>query len=151
MPDILNWDSRLPAAFAQHQTSYGRGIYIAPPDRHLIVGNGTVLLSTGPTENHARPAIDPMFRSAARSHGSDVIGVLLTGYLNDGVNGLYEIQRLGGTTIVQDPADAEVPEIPRNALARLQPDHVLPLAEITKAISERLQTQQRSAERRSGQ
>jgi two-component system chemotaxis response regulator CheB len=151
MPDILNWNSRLPVGFAEHHKEFGRGIYLAPPDRHLIVGNGTMLLSAGPKENHTRPAIDPMFRSAARSHGSDVIGVLLTGYLYDGVNGLYEIQRLGGTTIVQDPADAEVPEIPRHALARLQPDHVLPLAKITKAISERLETQQRSIERRSGQ
>ena len=151
MPDILNWNSGLPVGFAEHQKKIARGIYIAPPDRHLIVGNGTMLLSAGPKENHTRPAIDPMFRSAARSHGSNVIGVLLTGYLNDGVNGLYEIQRLGGTTIVQDPADAEVPEIPRNALARLQPDHVLPLGKITNAISERLETQQRSTGRRSGQ
>lgn len=151
MPDILNWDSRLPARFAEHNKSFGRGIYIAPPDRHLLVGNGTMLLSAGPTENHARPAIDPMFRSAARSHGSSVIGVLLTGYLHDGVNGLHDIQKSGGTTIVQDPADAEVPEIPRNALARLQPNHVLPLAKITNAISERLKTQQRSIQIRSGQ
>jgi len=110
-----------------------------------------MLLSAGPKENHTRPAIDPMFRSAARNHGRRVIGVLLTGYLNDGVNGLYEIQRLGGATIVQDPADAEVAEIPRNALARLQPDHVLPLGKITSAVSELLEMQQGSTGRRSGQ
>ena len=151
MPNLLNWDSRLPATFAENQKGYGRGIYIAPPDRHLIVGTGTMLLSSGPKENHTRPAIDPMFRSAARSHGSRVIGVLLTGYLYDGVNGLYEIQKSGGATIIQDPVVAEVPEIPRNALARLQPDHVLPLAKIPNAISELLQTHQRSMQRRSGQ
>ena len=75
----------------------------------------------------------------------------LTGHLYDGVNGLYEIQRSGGATIIQDPVDAEVPEIPRNALARLKPDHVLPLAKIASAISELLQTHQRSMQRRSGQ
>ena len=138
MPDILSWNSRLPVQLAEHQKNFGRGIYIAPPDRHLIVGNTTTALSAGPTENHARPAIDPMFRSAARHHGSRVIGVLLTGYLYDGINGLYDIHRCGGTTIVQDPMDAEVPEIPRNAIARLQPDRVLPLAQIPHAISEQL-------------
>ena len=151
MPDILNWDSRLPARFAAHQKSFGVGIYIAPPDRHLIVGHTATFLSNGPKENHTRPAIDPMFRSAARHHGSRVIGVLLTGYLYDGMNGLYDIDRAGGTTIVQDPVEAEVPEIPINALARVQPDHVLPLAEITDAIAERLGTPRRRIDRRSGQ
>jgi len=151
MPDILNWDSRLPVRFAEHQKTFGIGIYIAPPDRHLIVGHSATFLSNGPKENHTRPAIDPMFRSAARHHGSHVIGVLLTGHLYDGMNGLYEIDRAGGTTIVQDPEDAEVSEIPRNALARLQPDHVLPLMEIPNAIFERLAIQQRSIDRRSAQ
>jgi len=151
MPDILNWNSRLPARFAEHEQAFGTGIYIAPPDRHLIVGSTTTFLSAGPTENHARPAIDPMFRSAARHHGPRVVGVLLTGYLFDGMNGLYEIGKSGGTTIVQDPLDAEVPEIPRNALARLQPDHVLPLMEIPNAISEQLTTEERRTDRRSGQ
>ncbi len=65
------------------------------------------MLSAGPKENHAGPAINPMFRSAARHDGAKVVGVLLTGYLDDGVNGLYEVQKVGGTTIVQDPTDAE--------------------------------------------
>jgi len=149
MPDILNWDSRLRVRFAEHQESFGSGIYMAPPDRHLIVGHTKTSLSPGPTENHTRPAIDPMFRSAARNHDGRVIGVLLTGYLYDGMNGLCEIHRLGGTTIVQDPVDAEVPEIPRYALARLQPDRVLPLAEIPNAISEQLGKEQGSSDRRS--
>ena len=106
IPDILNWDSRLRAAFAEHQKTFGRGIYVAPPDRHLIIGATTTFLSAGPKENHTRPAIDPMFRSAARHHGDNVIGLLLTGHLYDGANGLYEIHRCGGTTIVQDPTDA---------------------------------------------
>jgi two-component system, chemotaxis family, protein-glutamate methylesterase/glutaminase len=151
MPDILNWNSRLSAGLAEHQKKFGRGIYLAPPDRHLIIGNGTMSLSAGPKENHSRPAIDPMFRSAARSHGSSVIGVLLTGHLYDGMNGIYDIHKAGGTTIVQDPVDAEVPDIPRHAIARLQPNYVLPLMEIPDAIAERLGIQQRSMERRSGQ
>jgi two-component system chemotaxis response regulator CheB len=139
MPSILNWHSSLPARFAQHRMAFDRGILVAPPDRHLIIGKNATFLSAGPKENHARPAIDPMFRSAARHHGRNVIGVLLTGYLYDGVNGLYDIQRSGGTTIVQDPTDAEVPQIPLNALRRLKPTHVLPLADIPKAIAQEIE------------
>jgi len=139
MPDILYPVSPLPVRFAEHNRPYGRGVYVAPPDRHLIVGSTATLLSTGPKENHTRPAIDPMFRTAARHHGSRVIGVLLTGHLYDGMNGLYEIQQSGGTTIVQDPADAEVPESPRNALTRLQPEYVVPLDEIPNVIAQELQ------------
>src|SRR5262249_16246238 len=139
----------LPAKFAEHQRGFGKGIYIAPPDRHLLIGTTTTLLSAGPTENHARPAIDPMFRSAAIHHGARVIGVLLTGYLYDGMNGLYDIHRSGGTTIVQDPSDAEVSEIPRNAIARLRPDHVLSLMKIPNAIAEHLGGQQSRMEIRS--
>jgi two-component system chemotaxis response regulator CheB len=149
MPDILNQGCSLPARFAEHQKPFGRGIYIAPPDHHLVIGHSTTLLTSGPKENHSRPAIDPMFRSAAQHHGSRVIGILLTGYLFDGMNGLYDVHRHGGTTIVQDPTDAEVPDIPLNALARLRPDYVLPLAEIAQAVAELLSQQQRSTELRS--
>ena len=149
MPSILNWRSPLQAEFAQHDHAFGRGIYVAPPDRHLIVGQNATFLSAGPKENRARPAIDPMFRSAAQHHGANVIGILLTGHLNDGVNGLYQIQKLGGTTIVQDPTDAEVPEIPLNALKRMQPDHVLPLADIPNVIAGALREQPRRIDIRS--
>jgi two-component system chemotaxis response regulator CheB len=150
MPDILNWHSSLSACFAEHQKPFGRGIYIAPPDQHLLIGHDRTFLSSGPKENHTRPAIDPMFESAAHHHGSNVIGILLTGYLFDGMNGLFEVHRRGGTTIVQDPTDAEVPEIPLAALKRLQPDYVLPLADIPKAVAEQIQRQQRSMRIRSG-
>ena len=136
MPEILNWGSRLPARFAEHQKSFGRGIYIAPPDRHLIVENGTMLLSAGPKENHARPAIDPMFRSAARHHGRRVIGVLLTGYLYDGMNGLYEIQKSGGTTIVQDKGSAKYDGMPNAALETGKVDAILPPGEIARRLPE---------------
>jgi two-component system chemotaxis response regulator CheB len=138
MPDILNWHSSFRAGFAEHHKPFGRGVYVAPPDQHLIVGQNMTFLSSGPKENYARPAIDPMFRSAALHHGPNVIGILLTGYLFDGVNGLFDVHRHGGTTIVQDPADAAVPDIPLNALERLHPDYVLPLTEIPKAVAEHL-------------
>jgi two-component system, chemotaxis family, protein-glutamate methylesterase/glutaminase len=139
LPDLLAWASPLPVRFARDGDTIAKGIYIAPPDRHLIIGVGKTFLSAGPRENYARPAIDPMFRSAAEHHGGDVIGILLTGYLHDGASGLYEIHRAGGRTIVQDPRDAEVPEIPLHALDRLVPDHVLPLSKIPSAISQELQ------------
>jgi two-component system, chemotaxis family, protein-glutamate methylesterase/glutaminase len=147
MPDILNKYSPLLATFAEHQKTFGRGIYFAPPDRHLIIGHRSTFLSPGPTENHSRPAIDPMFRSAAQHHGPNVIGVLLTGYLFDGVHGLYQVQQYGGTTIVQDPTDAEIPEIPRNALSRLKPDYVAPLADIPDVIEQRLNGRPRAKRR----
>ena len=149
MPDILNQATPLRASFAEHRVQFGRGVYVAPPDRHLIIENSTTLLSAGPKENHVRPAIDPMFRSAAKHHGPRVIGVLLTGYLYDGLNGLYEVHRRGGTTIVQDPVDAEVPDLPKNALARLQPDYVLPLDDIPGVISRQLERNTRSIKARS--
>jgi two-component system chemotaxis response regulator CheB len=141
MPVLLNWHASLPAEFAEHRKEFGRRIYVAPPDRHLFIGEKAMFLSAGPKENHARPAIDPMFRSAAQHHGANVIGVLLTGRLNDGANGIYEIQKFGGTTIVQDPADAEVSDIPLNALRLLRPDHVLPLVDIPDAIAATLTRQ----------
>jgi two-component system, chemotaxis family, protein-glutamate methylesterase/glutaminase len=145
---ILSWDSPLPVQFAEHGKPFSRAVYVAPPDRHLLIGPTDAFLSAGPKENHTRPAIDPMFRSAATNHGACVIGVLLTGYLQDGMNGLYDIHRHGGCTIVQDPADAEVPEIPRNALRRLRPDYVLPVSKITNAIAQQLETMEDAKVRR---
>ena len=134
LPAILNFFSKLPVQLASHGECFRRGIYIAPPDRHLL-SNGKTLLSEGPKENYCRPAIDPMFRSAAQSYGPNVTGVLLTGRLYDGMNGLFEIHRAGGCTIVQDPNDAEIPEIPLNAISRVQPDYILPLSEIPHGIA----------------
>ena len=136
LPRILSQSSRLPVSFAGHEDGFGNAVYLAPADRHLIIGRNKVSLSEGPRENHTRPAIDPMFRSAAQNHGARVIGILLTGYLYDGVNGLHEIHRAGGRTIVQHPTDAEVPDIPLNALRRLSPDYLLPVSEIPGAVAQ---------------
>jgi two-component system chemotaxis response regulator CheB len=102
-------------------------IYIAPPDYHLLVKKKTLLVTKGARENRYRPAIDPLFRSAAVSHGANVIGVILTGMLDDGTAGLVAVKRCGGVTVVQDPKDAAYPDMPANALHNLKVDHCVPL------------------------
>jgi two-component system chemotaxis response regulator CheB len=106
-------------------------LYLAPSDQHMMIDGGLKILTTkGAAENRSRPAIDPLFRSAAVGFRNRVIGILLTGYLDDGTAGLQVIQRCGGICIVQDPDDAEYPDMPKNALNQLTPDYVLPIAEM---------------------
>lgn len=129
LPDLLNHAGALPAIHPQNgDTIHSGHIYVAPPDHHLTVEPGYMRLTKGPRENWARPAIDPLFRTAAHAYGANVIGVILTGALNDGTAGLYEVKEQGGTTIVQDPADAMNASMPRSALAHVAIDHCLPLA-----------------------
>jgi two-component system chemotaxis response regulator CheB len=96
-------------------------VYLAPQDRHMTVGQGVIHLSRDPKQHHTRPAIDPLFMSAAEHYGSRVVGALLTGNLSDGVSGLIHIKEEGGVSLVQDPAEAPYPSMPRNALIY---DHV---------------------------
>lgn len=115
--------SRLPVHAAEHGKRIEPGnIYLAIPDHHLLVRDGYMMLGRGPRENMARPAIDPLFRSAALTFGSRVIGVILSGMLNDGASGLEAVKRCGGITIVQDPNEAIADEMPRSALAATEPD-----------------------------
>ncbi|MDP1588572.1 MAG: chemotaxis protein CheB, partial [Prosthecobacter sp.] len=102
-------------------------IYIAPPDHHMLIAKGRIIISKGARENRSRPAIDPLFRSAAVAYGAKVIGVLLTGYLDDGTSGLLAIQRCGGMCVVQTPEDAAYPDMPQNALNNLTPEHCVPV------------------------
>lgn len=131
LPLILERTARLPAEHPRDGEKIRPGrIYVAPPDFHLMVGEGVIRLSHGLKEHHNRPAIDPLFRSAAQVYGQRVIGVLLSGMLDDGVEGLKEIKRHGGLAIVQDPAEAGFPAMPQNALVQVEVDYCLPVTKI---------------------
>jgi two-component system, chemotaxis family, protein-glutamate methylesterase/glutaminase len=140
LPEILSRSGPLPATHAQHGEEIEPGrIYIAPPDRHLLVRAGWIELSRGPRENHARPAIDPLFRTAARTYGRRTIGIVLSGALYDGSMGLLAIKTRGGMAIVQDPKEAIVDSMPRRAIERAAADHVLPVAEIAASLTDLVQ------------
>jgi two-component system chemotaxis response regulator CheB len=137
LPEILSRSGPLPAAHAQQGQVIEPGrIYIAPPDRHLIVRTGWIELSRGPRENHCRPAIDPLFRTAARAYGPRVIGIVLSGALYDGSMGLLAIKTRGGMAIVQDPKEAIVDSMPRRAIERVTAEHILPVVEIAAALTD---------------
>ena len=131
LPQLLSNVSALPARHAQNGEVVQPGvIYVAQPDHHVLLEGDKILVTRGPKENCFRPSIDALFRSAAYSFGPRVIGVVLTGYLDDGTSGLWTVQRLGGVTIVQDPADAEQPAMPANALEFVIADYVVPLVDL---------------------
>jgi two-component system, chemotaxis family, protein-glutamate methylesterase/glutaminase len=109
-------------------------VYIAPADHHLLVKKSALRVTKGARENRYRPAVDPLFRSAAAAHGSRVIGVVLTGMLDDGTAGLLAIQSCGGLAVVQDPKDAAYPEMPLSALNNLKVDYCLPVVEIGELL-----------------
>jgi two-component system chemotaxis response regulator CheB len=120
LPTILNREGPLLAVHAVDGEPIQTGrIYIAPPDRHLLIHPGTVRLGRGPRENGHRPAVDPLFRTAARAYGARVIGVILTGNLSDGTAGLIELKRAGGIAVVQEPTDAVFDGMPRSAIDSL--------------------------------
>jgi len=120
LPELFSQVGSLPACWAAGGAPLQLGrIYVAPPDQHLLVMPGHVHLSRGPRENRTRPAVDPLFRSAAEAYGPAVIGVILSGMLGDGTAGFSAIKRQGGTTVVQDPKDARYPSMPRSALANV--------------------------------
>jgi two-component system chemotaxis response regulator CheB len=136
LASILNTGASLPVERARDGAAIASGrMFVAPPDHHLLLDRGVMRLSRGPRENWSRPAIDPLFRSAAQAFGSRVIGVVLTGRLNDGTAGLYEIRQQDGTAIVQDPGEAEYPEMPASALRHVEVDYWLPLEAIPELLS----------------
>jgi two-component system chemotaxis response regulator CheB len=128
LAQILNRAGPLPATMAQDGESFELGhIYVAPPDHHLLVKQDCLRVTRGLRENRVRPAIDPLFRSAAVAHGARVIGIVLTGLQNDGTSGLLAIKRCGGIAKVQDPTDALYPAMPLNALEQVEVDSCVPV------------------------
>lgn len=110
--------------------------YVAPAGRHLLLEKGTIMLGNGPRENMARPAIDPLFRSAALSYGSRVIGVVLSGLLDDGAAGLAAVKRCGGTAVIQDPVDAEAAGMPLSALDTCDVDYRAPVDRLAQVLGQ---------------
>ena len=146
LPTILTRVGHLPASHPRDGDPIQAGvIFVAPPDRHLLIMRDSIRLTRGAHENGLRPSVDPMFRSAAIAHGPRVIGVVLTGNLDDGTVGLKAIKLRGGQTIVQDPGDALFPGMPTSAMHFVKVDRVAPLAQIPDALIHAVQLAQSRA------
>ena len=144
LPLILRRAGSLPVTDAQHDSELREGhILVAPPDHHVIVFGNHVTLSRGPRENGHRPAVDVMFRSAARAKGAQTIGVVLSGALDDGAAGMVAITLRGGVGVVQDPADALQPAMPQNCIEAAHPEHVLPVEKIPALLCDLVQQEVR--------
>lgn len=135
LPKLISERTDMPCLIPENNDPVEGGkIYFSKAACHLIVHEGCFRYGKGAPLNNAKPSIDQLFLSAAVSFQEKVIGIMLTGLLNDGTNGMQHIKRYGGTTIVQDPEDAEYSEMPANALKKLEPDFILPLGKIASAI-----------------
>jgi len=131
LPHVINYRSKLPAHQAQQGQSIEPGnIYVAPSDLHILVRNGKLELNHGPRENNSRPAIDPLFRSAARNYGRRVIGIILSGNLGDGAIGLMMIKSYGGIALVQTPQEAAFPSMPNTAISYGRIDYIVSIKEM---------------------
>lgn len=137
LPHLLSRAGNLPAHHAtDEEVVQMNHIYIAPPDWHMVLRGDRVYLTRGPRENRHRPAIDPLFRSAALAYGERVVGVLLSGLQDDGTAGLQAIKACGGITICQDPAEATYPDMPRNAIEQVGVDEVMTIDRIVARLIE---------------
>ncbi|HWP41914.1 MAG TPA: chemotaxis protein CheB [Blastocatellia bacterium] len=137
LPSILNRRGPLPASHAVDGQEIRHGqIYVAPPDSHLVIKRGHLRLTRGPKENGHRPAVDPLFRTAARSYGRRVAGVVLSGTLDDGTAGLAAIKERGGLAIAQSPDTALYPGMPLSAIENVQVDYILPVSEIAPLLAQ---------------
>jgi two-component system chemotaxis response regulator CheB len=135
LPRLLTSYGQLPATSAEDEQCLKTGhIYVAPPGQHLLVDGATLRLSYAAEENRVRPAIDPLFRSAAQSRQAGVVGVILSGNLDDGSAGLRAVRRAGGLALVQDPREASFPEMPSSAIEFALPDIVLPVVELAHRL-----------------
>ena len=148
LPELLARSGPLPAAHARDGEVLGPGrILVAPPDHHLIVNDDTIRLVRGPHENRHRPAVDPLFRSAARSIDHPLIAVVLSGALDDGAVGARLVQQSGGLVVVQDPADAIVTGMPRSVIELMEPTAILSADQIGARLPALL-SEARALERR---
>jgi len=136
LPQILEKAGPLRASNATNWQPIERGhIYVAPPDHHLLLERaGYARVTRGPKENRFRPAVDPLFRSAAHAFGPRVIGVILTGWLDDGTAGLWAVKQRGGVAIVQTPEEALAPDMPLNAIKHVEVDHCVALKDIAPLL-----------------
>ena len=135
LPELLSRAGMLKASHAVNGEEIKPGkIYVAPPDHHLLVEAARVRLTRGPKENRFRPAIDPLFRSAAQVFGARVIGVVLSGALDDGTAGLWAVKDRGGIAVVQDPSEAEQPSMPESALNNVAVDYCKPISDIARLL-----------------
>ena len=142
---VLARGSLLPLAFARDDVPVEPGrIYVAPPDLHLTVDNRVMQLVHGPKENGFRPAVDPLFRSAARAFGSHVMGIILSGALDDGTYGLKVIKNAGGIAVVQDPDEAPHPQMALSAMRFVSVDHVLRVTGIASLLVESCKSEHRA-------
>lgn len=133
----LKRDTTLNCVVATNGTKIKAGsVYFAPVDKHLMVDKQQVLIGSGARENHWRPSIDVLFRSAAANYGGCVTGIILTGMLDDGTSGMEAIKRAGGLTIVQQPEEAEFTDMIKNVMEQIEVDHVLKIEEMSKVIEE---------------
>ncbi|MEO6547708.1 MAG: chemotaxis protein CheB, partial [Ferruginibacter sp.] len=136
LPSIINHDTSLVAEHAADEKKIEPGkIYVAVPDHHLLIEDGKMCLGKGPKENRFRPSIDVLFRSAALQYGSDVIGIVLSGLLDDGTSGLSTIKKMNGITMVQDPSDAQFSSMPASALHHVEVDHSVAASSIAPIIN----------------
>jgi two-component system, chemotaxis family, protein-glutamate methylesterase/glutaminase len=138
---MLQTAGGLKASYAEDKAPFAPGhLYLAPADHHLLLEPGMMRVVRGPKENRHRPAIDPLFRSAAVHYGPRTVGVVLTGILNDGTAGLAAVNQCGGITVVQDPEDADAPEMPASAQEHVTVDHCVPMADMAALLAKLVHT-----------
>jgi two-component system, chemotaxis family, protein-glutamate methylesterase/glutaminase len=137
LPKVLANAGPLPASFpADFEPLKSGHIYVAPPDHHLLLEQGHVRLTRGPKENRFRPSVDTLFRSAAYAYGPRVVGVVLSGMLDDGAAGLWAVKDRGGTAIVQDPEEPAAPSMPQSAMQYTEVDYRLPVSGIASLLKD---------------
>lgn len=134
---VLDGSSSLTCVHGHDNQEFKSGnIYLAPSDQHMLIVKGKILITKGARENRSRPAIDPLFRSAAVAYGNRVVGIILTGYLDDGTSGMMAIKRCGGVCIAQDPEDAAYPDMPQSVITNVGADYCVPISEMGAVLSE---------------